>query len=286
MCYRTWVIRIFLFVAWIGTAFGQRPVDTLTDKPFDKLSDQSLSDWGQAARRINTDKWQQGETPHFIIHYFKSGQRVATRCEEFYAEIREFFGNRPDLRAGKKSHVFAFHDAADWERFVPVTGMRNIAGVTRQHEFFYLATKPGGGFDYDGKVQAHEMTHLVFNRFFEGRIPLWLNEGVAEYFGQRKTSTTTEFRRYMSQAVDYPLDRLFAATQYPANPAETRSFYAEAAIVVDFLSYTADRKPLLPKFVDALSQGKSLADALALYGYKNLAEFEAAYGRFRKTRYK
>lgn len=283
--------RLLLLLVGLGaltgnSAFAQRPVDTLTDKPFDKLSDQSLSDWGQAARRINAAKWQQGETPHFIIHYFKSGQRVATRCEEFYAEIREFFGNRPDLRAGKKSHVFAFHDAADWQRFVPVTGLRNIAGVTRDHEFFYLATKPGGGFDYDGKVQAHEMTHLVFNRFFAGRIPLWINEGVAEYFGQRKTSTTAEFRRIMSHAPDYPLNRLFNATQYPATPGETRSFYAEASIVVDFLSYTADRKPLLPQFVDALSRGQSLADALALYGYKSMDEFEAAYSRFRKTRYK
>jgi len=135
-------------------------------------------------------------------------------------------------------------------------------------------------------VQAHEMTHLVFNRFFEGRIPLWLNEGVAEYFGQRKTSTTSEFRRAMSLAADYPLDRLFAATQYPAVPGEVSSFYAEAAIVVDFLSYTADRKPLLPKFVDALSQGQSLPDALRLYGYQNQTDFVAAYDRFRKTRYK
>ena len=35
-----------------------------------------------------------------------------------------------------------------------------------------------------GDVLAHEMTHLVMNRFFERRRPLWLNEGLAEYYGE------------------------------------------------------------------------------------------------------
>ena len=77
-----------------------------------------------------------------------------------------------------------------------------------------------------------------------------------------------------------------SAIRYPATPDEIRAFYAESAIVVDFLTYTADRKPLLPKFVEALTTGQSLEKALNVYGFADIEAFKSAYAKFRKTRYK
>lgn len=262
------------------------PVITYRDKPWEQLSDKELTDWGQAALKIEgRKKWQHGETDHFVIHCFRSGDKVGNRSEAFYAKIREFFGYRPDLLAKRKSHLFAFHERADWDRFCRAVGQSGIDGVTRNHEFFYLATGDDGRFDSKAKVQAHEMTHLVFNRFFAEQPPLWLNEGIAEYFGQRETSTTAEFRDLMSRTAKFPLDQLFAADGYPRDVEAMEAFYAESAIVVDFLTKSLDRRALLPKFVEALIGENDVAKALRIYQYKDLTEFEAAYGRYRKSRF-
>jgi len=280
------VALLWLLVVLATGTVGAATDDTLIEKPFDKLSDRDVSEWGQAALKINAAKWQHGETKHFIIHFCKRGQKVATRSESFYAEIQEFFGNRPDLLAGRKSHIYAFHEEADWARFRNAIQMQNIGGVTRAHEFFYLATTADGQFDSKGRVQAHEMTHLVFNRFFRGTPPLWLNEGIAEYFGQRKTQSAADFRRLMSAAPNYSLDLLFAATAYPASQLDVQAFYAESAIVVDFLTHSADRRALLPKFVEVMIAANDLNRALTIYGYKDVADFQVAYQKFRKSRYK
>ena len=131
------------------------------------------------------------------------------------------------------------------------------------------------------RVQAHEMTHLVFNRFFEGRLPLWLNEGIAEYFGQRKTSSIVEFRRMMGQTVKFDLETLLTSSTYPRDEKDIHAFYAESAIIVDFLTKDPDRRALLPKFVEEMIAHKDMAEAVEVYRYKSLGEFKKAYDRYR-----
>ena len=273
----------FLFaVVLAATAVAAPSRNDLDEKPWDKLSDKDVSDWGKTALDISAAKWKHGETEHFIVHFFRNGDMIARRSEKFYSEIREFFGNRKDLMGARKSHIFAFYETADWSRFKTEVKLgQHFAGVTRGHEFFYIPVSEDKQFDQRGKVQAHEMTHLVFNRLFTGRPPLWLNEGVAEYFGMKKTTDTTTFRRTVGYAAPFGIERLFQAKAYPEREEEVHSFYAEATIVVDFLTQTADRRALLPKFIDAMIADKDVDAALKLYGFKTRADFQKAYDRYR-----
>ncbi len=266
-----------------ATLRADDPEDSFQAKTWEQLSDQDVSEWGRTALDIGPAHWKHGETSHFIIHYFLGGQMIARRSEKFYREIREFFGNRPDLMAGRKSHIFAFNNQRDWDAFQQAVTPMKILGITRGNEFFYLATTESGQYDSRGKTQAHEMTHLVFNRLFRGRPPLWLNEGIAEYFGQRKTSNWGEFRSQMQGAWKFNLDKLFAAQAYPQRPEDIQSFYAESAIIVDFLTRTADRAALLPKFVETMIADNDMDKAVQVYGYKDLADFKSAYERYRQS---
>ena len=252
-------------------------------KSWEQLSDTNISANGRTALAIYARQWRHGETEHFIFHYGRNGDKIARRAEEFYAEIREFFGGRPDLLAGRKSHIFAMHEPGDWQKFLKTAGMSpSIAGFAHNNEFFYLSVGEDGQFDLKSRVQTHEMTHLLFQRFFRNSPPLWLNEGIAEYFGFRETSTSMEFRREMSRLMKFNLDTLFAARDYPSDPKAVQAFYAEAAIVVDFLTNTAERRAMLPKFVDAMIADKDVDKAIKLYGYGNRADFESAYERYRR----
>jgi hypothetical protein len=267
---------------WLGgVALGWGAV-RLEVRSLDKLAPEELSDWGRLALELSPAKWQHAETEHFWIHYRKRGETVARLCEKHYETIREFFGNRPDRLGGRKSRVFAFADAADWGAFAEKIGQPWVVGITRGNEFFYLMTDEKGRVDTQGRTQAHELTHLVFHRFFDGDVPLWLNEGIAEYFGQRETSTLTEFRQRMGSSPPYHLGKLMGAEKYPARPEDVQAFYTEAAIVVDFLTRTQERRLLLPRFVDALLAGQSVEQALKLYGFQNWAEFEKEYKKYRR----
>jgi hypothetical protein len=262
------------------------PPDGFEYKSYSQLSDQRISEWGHRALGIDPHHWKHGETTHFIIHCFANGEKIANRSELFYDEIRDFFGKRPDLLGARKSNIFAFNDKVNWTGFMRAYTLGgvlpNAIGITRGDEFFYLSVGDDGRFDSQGKVQAHEMTHLVFNRFFNGRPPLWLNEGTAEYFGQRKTTNLVDFRHQMGQAPKFPLGRLFGMNEYPRNPLEVEAFYAEAAIVVDFLTNTDARRALLPRFIDMMIANNNLNGALAIYGYHNFPEFEDDYQHYRK----
>jgi len=280
---RTATLVILLCVATPVALWADDAEESFQPKTWDELSDQDVSEWGRAALDIQPTHWKHGETDHFIIHYLLGGQMIGRRSEKFYAEIREFFGNRPDLMDGRKSHIFAFNSQRDWEAFQKQVTPMNILGITRGNEFFYLATTESGVYDSRGKVQAHEMTHLVFNRLFRGRPPLWLNEGIAEYFGQRKTSNWAAFRSQMQGAWKFNLDKLFALQHYPQEPEDIQSFYAESAIIVDFLTRTSDRAALLPRFVEMMIADNDLDKAVRLYGYQDLAEFKSAYERYRES---
>ena len=254
--------------------------DTLVEKSWAQLSDKEVSDWSEVALTINPTKWKHGETEHFVIHYFRYGQLIATRSEKFYDRIREFFGNRPDQLPGHKSHIFAFHEPADWRAFVEKIELpESCWGVTHGDEFFYFTKGERSEFDYDARVQAHEMTHLVFNRFFVGRLPLWLNEGVAEYFAQH--TNIAEFRRYMRKSRRFKLDKLFTAKGYPEDKIKLGAFYAEASAVVDFMTYTPDRSALLPKCIEAMIHEYDMQTLSEIYGYLNEDDFKKAYERYR-----
>ncbi len=272
-------------VVMIAPVRAAVPLTDFQYVPWNQLSNQSVTDWGRHALGTKAERWKHGETTHFVIHCFQDGDKIARRSELFYGEIRDFFGNRRDLLGGRKSHIFAFNDVADWNKFMRTYTLGglppNTIGITRGNEFFYLSTGEHGQFDPKGKVQAHEMTHLVFNRFFRALPPLWLNEGIAEYFGQRKTTTLADFRREMGRRPKFSLNRLFSTDSYPRNPKEIEAFYAEAAIVVDFLTMTEDRRRLLPRFVDIMIDENDLAKAVRLYGYQTMIEFESDYNRYR-----
>jgi hypothetical protein len=275
-------LHLLVAVVLTATAVAAPARTDLDEKPWDQLSDRKVSDWGRTALDISAAKWKHGETEHFIIHFFRNGDMIARRSEKFYSEIREFFGNRNDLLGAGKSHIFAFYETADWLKFKAAVKLgQPVAGVTRGDEFFYMPVSEDKQFDQRGKVQAHEMTHLVFNRLFTGRPPLWLNEGVAEYFGLKKTTDTTTFRSIVGYPAPFGVDHLLQMKAYPESEADVHSFYAEATILLDFLTQTADRRALLPKFIDAMIARNDVDEALKLYGFKTRADFQKAYDRHR-----
>ena len=88
---------------------------------------------------------------------------------------------------------------------------------------------------------AHETTHMVVFRFLGNYPPLWLNEGVAEYYGEFGLSEFRGLKRYSGNVFKglrepMPLKRLLATVEkYPEDKKEVHKFYETAKYFVGFL---------------------------------------------------
>ncbi|MES2569425.1 MAG: hypothetical protein V4710_05145, partial [Verrucomicrobiota bacterium] len=122
---------------------------------------------------------------------------------------------------------------------------------------------------FKGNTLGHEVAHLVVHRFFGAGVPLWLNEGYAEYASSRGYAAFNRARGYnarpRSLSVDpahfIPLAELSVAVTYPRELDAVAAFYGESERLVRCLS-AADKRGF-NLFFEALSKGNRFESALA-----------------------
>ena len=122
---------------------------------------------------------------------------------------------------------------------------------------------------WQGSTLGHEVTHLVVHRFFGNGVPLWLNEGYAEYAASRNYAAFYRARGYASRprSSSLPPGQFMALTQltslvaYPQDVLQVATFYAESEKLARFLS-SVDKRGF-GVFFEALSKGNRLDSALS-----------------------
>jgi hypothetical protein len=170
-------------------------------------------------------------------------------------------------KAEPKSHVFIFNTEADWKLFQQGGGMDPWTGGI--HHDGTLFIHRAIGWKSTNQTLAHEITHLVMHRAFGARIPLWLDEGFAEFAAGRCRSAFMRARnfdakpRVMTVAPEryIPLAQLTTAVAYPSDDNDVMAFYAESEKLVRFLSTTD--KPAFGRMIDTLAKGTRFETALA-----------------------
>jgi hypothetical protein len=212
-------------------------------------------------------KWQELKLKHFIIHYAQDAafaKRVGRKAESYYDSIMRDLGMARhdgfwlwDRRA--RIVIYPNHEtfvkgtrAPSWAAGKAVASERLIATYRGSDEFL-------------DSVLPHEMTHLIFNEFlgFEREVPLWLNEGVAQWEDQLNRKRTLAFvLRLHAGGKLMPLSEL---TRLDVRKVKARgqaaTFYAQSVSLVGFLieKYGSRR---FRQFCGHLRDGKTLDEAL------------------------
>ncbi len=169
--------------------------------------------------------WQYLQSTHFDVYYYEPGGRAladftAKAAEDAYLQIEELFGyqitNRIPILVYQSHNDFTVTNAVD----LPVYS-EGIGGVTELFKNRVAIPFTGDYRDFR-RVIHHELVHAVINDMFYGgsiqsiiqngirlQIPLWFNEGLAEYAA---LGWDTNSDMYVRDAVvnDYlaPIDRL------------------------------------------------------------------------------
>jgi hypothetical protein len=235
--------------------------------PYTSLTDRNVSPLGTKALSIRASEWKHAETPHFIYHFFQSfiAAPVSVEAEFFYSIVAKEL-NRDTAQWERKCHVFIFDKQEDWNQF-KVSGQLDpwTGGLCAGGELFLVRDAQR---KWKGDTLGHEVTHLVVHRFIGAGVPLWLNEGFAEYAASRGYAAFWRARGYKatprSQAVNpaqfIPVASLTSMVSYPADELQVITFYNESERLVRFLAATD--KPGFLRFFEAMAQGNHFDTAL------------------------
>lgn len=258
---------VFLSSGGIGHS-GFAADGALVDVPFSQLSDRQLRPLGQAALAIRVSEWRHAETTNFIYHYFQSfvAAPVSVEAEFYYRLIAQELG-KDTTQWERKSHIFVFETAEDWAQFQRNGALDPWTGGVHSRGELFIRRDPQ--FRFKGNTLGHEVAHLVVDRFFGANVPLWLNEGYAEYVSMRCYAAFQRARNYRARPVSaaveggrfIPLGELTTAVSYPAEVEQVQAFYSESQRLTRFLS--AAGKPGFATLFEALSKGARFETALA-----------------------
>lgn len=247
------------------------------------LSDTDITPVGKAALGYKKGEWKHAETKHFVYHYTdpREAETIYIHAEIYYDWIKAIFGVSED-RWKKKAHVFIFQDPADWTDFLAknrpgtqASAFTNGFELFIRRDPFYLAPM---------RIMAHEITHVIVFRFLDGPIPLFLNEGFAEFISYRAVAMQagrSEFDMRTLQLIEpkdfIPLETLAVMRDYPEGKVET--FYRESEWLVRALILKHDSK-LFYALLKEVSGGARFQDSLSqLYG----KEIETLATEFKKA---
>jgi hypothetical protein len=220
-----------------------------------------------ASTAMAADEWKVEKSEHFVVRYQHDpafATQVARTAEEAYDRItRELdftrYGGfwlwdkrvRIDVYPQRDRYLQQTH-APPWSG-----GKADYVGRT--------ITTFEGSQAFLQSILPHEMTHLIFREFigFRSGIPLWLDEGVAQWEDRSTRAKVAEITAQLYQ--QHRLLSLAALTGTDIRRASgmdaAAGFYAQSASLVGFMieTYGAQR---FREFCGHLRDGKSVDDAL------------------------
>jgi hypothetical protein len=211
--------------------------------------------------------WKQEKGDHFIVYYVNDeafAVETKKKAEVYYNRIADELGyarmsnfwqweNRVKILIYPSEKEY--HEATkqpDWSKGVAYYDKKSIVTFQRSDNFI------------DGLL-PHEITHLIFRDFvgFTGQVPLWMDEGVAQWQEPRKRELSKSMAKYLIEnGKNLSIQEITSMDIRGSEDKEmVNAFYMQAVSLVDFLvkQYGAQS---FSGFCRQLRDGKSLDEAL------------------------
>jgi tetratricopeptide (TPR) repeat protein len=236
---------------------------------------------GFAAR---AETWLEVRSPNFLVltdANEKQGRRVALQFEMIRAVFRQLFGIQGSAKDPTVT-ILAVKDDEDLKALLPEfwakKGLAHPAGIyLAGPEKNYIALRLDVALQHEGadpfESVYHEYVHFLTRRMI-ARLPLWMVEGLAEFYGNTKVEGRRIFVGAPSSSnlevlhgSDFlPLNTLFAvnaSSPYYHEESKTSIFYAESWLLTHYLITRDWREQThrLNDFVQLLGQNVGAEEA-------------------------
>jgi Tfp pilus assembly protein PilF len=224
------------------------------------------------------ERWLELRADEFTIYSNASeGKTVAIATE--LLRMRDALGRltRLAVRSPLPTQVFVFTNERSFAPYRDAAMQRKNAYVSgiflggENGNLILIQADASAGVD---RVVFHELTHYFVKNMLRG-LPLWFNEGLAEYYSTFATAGTevslgkpiAEHVHWLRSKPLIPLRELFATTEDSPTYNETARqgvFYAQSwALVHYLLRGSEERGAQLTTFLGQLNAGRSIDDAFA-----------------------
>ncbi|MBL7155671.1 MAG: hypothetical protein ISS90_00835 [Candidatus Omnitrophica bacterium] len=212
--------------------------------------------------------WQAVKSEHFVV-YYKEDKNFAgetlRQAEKYYNKIASDLGYSRYDKFWQWENRVKIYIYPTREDFVESTGIERqwANGMANYEKKEIISYKWSKGFTES--LLPHELTHLIFRDFvgFTGKIPLWLDEGVAQWEEKARGHAIKIVKNLIKDGNYIPVRRLMAMdVRHEDNYELARNFYAQATTLVGYLieEYGGIKFSL---FCRQLRDGKSVDEALS-----------------------
>jgi hypothetical protein len=202
-------------------------------RQLDELSDKRLSVLGQQVLKADAERWHYGESMHFIGYACSNLDldQLMRQAEFAHGEIGAYLNLKP---ATEKLHIFLLENDRLWSASMKKLGMRPDGLACQIDRELYLK------YDYDQNRRpdrvAHEVIHARLRAAYGKEIPLWLDEGLASYYGwrisrqyaRRRGAALTRVVPAVPERKLMLMDPLTGLRTYPPDPESAQAFYRQS----------------------------------------------------------
>lgn len=229
---------------------------------------------------ISDIEWQELRGDHFIV-YFVENKKFATdvlwQAEKYYRRIADELGYERYSNFwqwDKRVKIYIYKNRED---YLKNTGQKKwsegMADYGNKTIISYAWNK-----DFLEALLPHEMTHLIFRDYvgFKGEIPVWLDEGVAQWQEPAKRSAVKfAIREMVKRNSIIPLDKLMRMDIRMEKDEElVDAYYIESISLVEFLITRYGSRRFIG-FCRQLRDGKSMNEALRFSYPTSIRSIEA-----------
>jgi hypothetical protein len=243
-------------------------LDSLPEVNFSALSQPDRNPLGVQALAIRSQDWKHGETEHFIYHFVHSyvATPISVEAEFHFRVFAQQLGLETMPDGSAKSHIYIFENAHDWKLFQSQARLEPWTGGIHSHGSLFIVRDPA--YRFANNSLGHEIAHLVLFRAYGRPLPLWLEEGFAEYVSRVTRASYQRARNYNARPFSdsisaeqlIPLAQLTSLVEYPQRE-QIETFYNESERLVRFL--VSIDSAGFRRFLDAIAQGESFDTALS-----------------------
>ena len=224
------------------------------------------------------DAWRSVRTNNlFVIGNVDAEKlrQVATWLEFFHGAFGRLV-SRSVIDSSVPTTVILFRDEASFQPFKPLYQGRsaNVAGYFVPGDdvnYIAISIDPSDGNPFS--TAYHEYVHSHVNENIPGA-PLWLNEGLAEFYGSLQFSSgeavlgapLMHYIRYLRQEELLPLTNLFSintSSEHYNESDKTGVFYGQSWALVHYLMLgDRGRQDQFKRFLNLITRGESSAKAI------------------------
>lgn len=252
-----------------ATSANERATRSVIDRLRPSLSQAALFFLEEEARLSSTSQ-------NFLFFYAepRAADRLATRAEYFFEKILYDLGAEDTIRPASRARVFLVKNEENWKAWRARAGVLHAQAfsIPQANEIFILKAED----ERMEKAFAHEAAHWALRAYADKTyakgavIPLWLNEGFANYEGAYFPDPgLLKLARKAGKLM--ALSTLLGTVNYPEDAQQLDIFYAEASSVTEFILTRYGREAFRSVVDRVLHSGSAFAASRAA----NIPEPEA-----------